>query len=58
MFGRETGRKEDTTSDRRKRLENILKMFLQEIECGCVNWVYLAEARAQWRALVNTVMNV
>jgi hypothetical protein len=31
---------------------------LKEIGCECVNWIHLAQNRVQWRALVNTVMNL
>jgi hypothetical protein len=33
-------------------------MDLREIECDGMDWIYLAQDRDQWRALVNTVMNL
>jgi hypothetical protein len=33
-------------------------MDLGEIGWGYVDWIDLAQARDQWRALVNTVMNL
>jgi hypothetical protein len=33
-------------------------MELRELVRGGMDWVYLAEGRDQWRALVNTVMNL
>jgi hypothetical protein len=33
-------------------------MYLEEIECGGVDWIDLTQDRDQWRALVNTVMNL
>jgi hypothetical protein len=35
----------------------VLKMKLQEVERGCVDWMELAQDRDRWRALVSTVMN-
>jgi hypothetical protein len=37
-------------------VDNI-KMFLREIGWGGMDWIYLAEDRGQWRALMNTGMN-
>jgi hypothetical protein len=34
------------------------KMDLREIEWGRMDWIDLAQDRGQWRALVNTVMNL
>jgi hypothetical protein len=34
------------------------KMYLSEIEWGCIDWIELAQDRHQWRALVNTVMSL
>jgi hypothetical protein len=42
---------------RRRWGENI-KMDLGEIGCDCRDWIELAQDRDQWRALVNTVMNL
>jgi hypothetical protein len=33
-------------------------MDLQEAEWGGMDWIYLAEDRKRWRALVNAVMNL
>jgi hypothetical protein len=38
--------------------EDNIKMDLKEIECDVVDWIYLAQDRDPWRALVNTVMNL
>jgi hypothetical protein len=42
---------------RRRWVDNI-KMDLTEIGCDGVDWIELAQDRDQWRALVNTVMNL
>jgi hypothetical protein len=42
---------------RRRWVDNI-RMDLGEIGWDGVNWVDLAQDRNQWRALVNTVMNL
>jgi len=42
---------------RRRWLDNI-KMDLQEVRCGSMDWIELAEDRDRWRALVNVVMNL
>jgi hypothetical protein len=41
----------------RRRRVNI-KMDLREIGRGGMDWVDLAQDRGEWRALVNTVMNL
>ena len=40
------------------RWEDNIKMDLQEVGCGGMDWIELAEDRARWRALVTTVMNL
>jgi hypothetical protein len=40
-----------------RRLDNI-KMDLREIGWGGMDWIDLVQDREQWRALVNTVMNL
>jgi hypothetical protein len=42
---------------RRKWVDNI-KMDLREIRWDGMDWIDLAQNRYQWRALVNTVMNL
>jgi hypothetical protein len=42
---------------RRRSVDNI-KIYLREIGWDGVDWIDLAEDRNQWRALVNTVMNL
>jgi hypothetical protein len=42
---------------RRRWVDNI-KMDLREKGWGGMDWIYLGYNRVQWRALVNTVMNL
>jgi hypothetical protein len=41
----------------RRRWEDNIKMDLQVVECGGMDWIVLAQDRDRWRALVNAVMN-
>jgi len=38
--------------------EDNNKMDNQEVECGVMDWIELAQVRDRWRALVNVVMNL
>ena len=42
----------------RHRWEDNIKMDRQEVGCGVMDWIVLAEDRDSWRALVNAVMNL
>ena len=42
----------------RSRWEDNIKMDLQEVGCGGMEWIELAQDRYRWRALVNAVMNL
>ena len=42
---------------RRKWVDNI-RMYLQEVGCGYMDWIGLAQDRDKWRMLVSEVMNL
>ena len=42
----------------RRRWEDNNKMDLQDVGCGDMGWLELAQDRNRWRALVNAVMNL
>jgi len=42
----------------RRRREDNIKMELQEVGCGEINWIELAQNRDSWPALVNAAMNL
>jgi hypothetical protein len=42
----------------RRRWEDNIKMHLKELWIDGTNWIQLAQDRVQWRAFVNTVMNL
>ena len=35
-----------------------IRMDLEEVGCGCVDWMELAQDRDRWRALVSAAMNL
>jgi len=42
---------------RRRWVDNI-RMDLQEVECGYMDWIRLDHGRDSWRTLVSVVMNL
>ena len=42
----------------RGRWEDNIKMDLQEVGCGGMDWIELAQDRNRWRVLVNAVMKL
>ena len=42
----------------RHRWEDNIKIDLQEVGCGRLDWIELAQDRDRWRALVSAVMNL
>jgi hypothetical protein len=42
----------------RLRWEDNIKMDLQEVGCGGMDWIELAQDRDRWRTLVKAVMNL
>jgi hypothetical protein len=56
LFGRPEGKR--PLERPRRRWEDNIKMDLMEIGIDGANWIRLAQDRGQWRAFVNTVMNL
>jgi len=42
----------------RLRWEDNIKLDIQEVECGGMDWIELAQNRDRWRALMFAVMNL
>ena len=42
----------------RRRWENNTKMHFQEVVCGVMDWIEMAQDRDRWRTLVSAVMNL
>ena len=42
----------------RRRWEDNIKIYRQEVGCGDMDWIEVARVRDRWRALVNAVMNL
>jgi len=55
LVGKPEGKRE--LGRRRNRWEDNIKMDLQKVGCGGVDWMELAQDRDRWWALVNAVMN-
>jgi len=42
----------------RRRWDDNIKVDLQEVGCGGMDWIELAQDRDRWRALVKVVVNL
>jgi hypothetical protein len=42
----------------RRRWEDNIRLDLQEVGCGGMDWIGLAQDRFRWRTIVNTAMNL
>jgi len=56
-FGGETRGKGPLERPKRRWEDNI-KMDLQEVGCGGMDWIELVQNRDRWRALVTAVVNL
>ena len=56
MVGRPEGKR--PVGRTRRRVEDDIRMDLQEVALGVMDWIDLAQGRDRWRSLVNAVMNL
>ena len=42
----------------KRRWKDNIKMDLQEVVCGGMDWIGMAQDMDRWRALLNAVMNL
>ena len=54
LVGKPEGKR--TLGGTRRRWEDNIKMDFQEVGCGGMDWIELAQDRDRWRAVVNEVM--
>jgi len=55
LIGKPEGRR-PLGRPRRRWVDNI-RMDLEEVRCGCMDWIGLAQDRDRWWTLVSAVMN-
>ena len=60
IFGLNTSKtlKRQSLGRPRRRWVDNIRMDLQEMECGYMHWIGLAQDRDSWQTLVSAVMNV
>jgi hypothetical protein len=57
-YWRESQKERDSLGRPKRRWVNNIKIHLRERVWNDMDWIELAQDRDQWRALVNTVMNL
>ena len=57
-FGGGNLRERDHLGDPGVDGKNNIKMDLQEVEYGSMDWIHLAQDMDRWRIIVNAVMNL
>jgi hypothetical protein len=48
----------DDAGEPRRRWEDNIKIDIQDVGCGGMDWIELAQDRDRWRALVHAVMDL
>ena len=56
LLGKSEGRR--TLGRPRRRWVDDIRTDLQEVGCGCMEWIGLAQDRDRWRTLVSAVMDL
>ena len=56
LVGKQEGRR--PMGRPRRRWVDSIRMDLQEVGCGYMDWIGLAQDRGRWRTLVSAVMNL
>jgi len=49
---------DQTNAQHKRRWVDNIRMDLQEVGCGYMNWIGRAQDRDRWRTLVSAVMNL
>jgi len=42
----------------RRRWEDNIKVDVQQVRCGCMDWIDLAQDRDRWQTLLSAVINL
>jgi hypothetical protein len=50
--------RERTTWKSRRRWDDNIKLYIQEMGWGGMDWIDLAKERDRWRSVMNGVMNL